>query len=152
MSVAKKPRLEQVARPFMPVQQHEVIIPSYAAWFDLSTIHVNEMRGLPEFFNNKNKSKTPSIYKEYRDFMVNTYRLNPLEYLTVTACRRNMTGDVCAIIRIHGFLEQWGLINYQVNAQNTDENKRVLIPYLSRWTQVLSLLLLGLHLLVKLKL
>ncbi|CEG82440.1 Putative Cystathionine beta-synthase and related enzymes (Fragment) [Rhizopus microsporus] len=117
MSASKKPRLDKgnTTRPFIPVQQYEVIIPSYAAWFDLSTIHINEIRGLPEFFNNKNKSKTPSIYKEYRDFMVNTYRLNPLEYLTVTACRRNMTGDVCAIIRIHGFLEQWGLINYQMD-------------------------------------
>lgn len=49
-----------------------------------------------------------------RDFMINTYRLNPHEYLTVTACRRNLAGDVCAIIRVHAVLEQWGLINYQV--------------------------------------
>jgi SWI/SNF related-matrix-associated actin-dependent regulator of chromatin subfamily C len=46
--------------------------------------------------------------------MINTYRLNPGEYLTVTACRRNLAGDVGAIMRVHGFLEQWGLINYQV--------------------------------------
>lgn len=46
--------------------------------------------------------------------MINTYRLNPHEYLTVTACRRNLAGDVCAIIRVHAVLEQWGLINYQV--------------------------------------
>ncbi|CEP11580.1 hypothetical protein [Parasitella parasitica] len=109
------PTQEDIARQFMPVQQHEIIIPSYAAWFDMATIHYLESRGLPEFFNNKNKSKNPTIYKEYRDFMVNTYRLNPLEYLTVTACRRNMTGDVCAIIRVHAFLEQWGLINYQMD-------------------------------------
>ncbi|CAG8529906.1 17930_t:CDS:2, partial [Racocetra fulgida] len=48
------------------------------------------------------------------DFIINTYRLNPGEYLTVTACRRNLAGDVCAVIRLHAFLEQWGLINYQV--------------------------------------
>ncbi|KAI9282739.1 hypothetical protein BY458DRAFT_543844 [Sporodiniella umbellata] len=113
MSVAKRPKL--TGHSFLPTQQHEVIIPSYSAWFDLTTIHQNEMRGLPEFFNKKNKSKTPLIYKDYRNFMVNTYRLNPLEYLTVTACRRNMTGDVCTIIRVHGFLEQWGLINYQMD-------------------------------------
>jgi len=51
----------------------------------------------------------------YRNFMIDTYRLNPNEYLTVTACRRNLAGDVCAIMRIHAFLEQWGLINYQVD-------------------------------------
>jgi SWI/SNF related-matrix-associated actin-dependent regulator of chromatin subfamily C len=51
----------------------------------------------------------------YRNFMVDTYRLKPSEYLTATACRRNLTGDVCAILRVHAFLEQWGLINYQVD-------------------------------------
>ena len=35
----------------------------------------------------------------YRNFMVDTYRLNPTEYLTSTACRRNLAGDVCAIMR-----------------------------------------------------
>ena len=43
------------------------------------------------------------------------FRLNPTEYLTSTACRRNLAGDVCAIMRVHAFLEQWGLINYQVD-------------------------------------
>jgi len=38
-------------------------------------------------------------YMAYRNFMIDTYRLNPMEYLTVTACRRNLTGDVCAILR-----------------------------------------------------
>jgi SWI/SNF related-matrix-associated actin-dependent regulator of chromatin subfamily C len=95
-------------------QLAEVIIPSYAAWFSFNQINAIEQKALPEFFNNKNKSKTPQVYKDYRDFMINTYRLNPHEYLTVTACRRNLAGDVCAIIRVHAVLEQWGLINYQV--------------------------------------
>ena len=38
-------------------------------------------------------------YMAYRNFMVDTYRLNPTEYLTSTACRRNLAGDVCAIMR-----------------------------------------------------
>jgi len=91
------------------------VIPSYSAWFNLSTIHPLERKSLPEFFSGKNRSKTPQIYKDYRDFMINTYRLNPSEYLTVTACRRNLAGDVGAIMRVHAFLEQWGLINYQVS-------------------------------------
>lgn len=108
-------RLEEEARRYLAAQTHPVIIPSYSAWFDMSTIAAIEKKSLPEFFSNKNKSKTPTIYKEYRDFMLNTYRLNPTEYLTVTACRRNLAGDVCAIMRVHAFLEQWGLINYQVS-------------------------------------
>jgi len=31
--------------------------------------------------------------------MIDTYRLNPMEYLTSTAVRRNLAGDVCAIMR-----------------------------------------------------
>ncbi|BGP10160.1 SWI/SNF and RSC complex subunit Ssr2 [Rhodotorula toruloides] len=106
------------ARRYLATQTHPVIVPSYATWFSLATIHPIERRSLPEFFNSKNRSKTPTIYKDYRDFMIHTYRLNPSEYLTVTACRRNLAGDVCAIMRVHAFLEQWGLINYQIDADS----------------------------------
>lgn len=107
----------QTARKYLSEQTQEVIVPSYSTWFDMGHIHAIERRSLPEFFNNKNRSKTPTIYKDYRDFMINTYRLNPSEYLTFTACRRNLAGDVCAIMRVHAFLEQWGLINYQVDPE-----------------------------------
>lgn len=109
-----KTAAEQSARSHFIDQNHAIILPSYSAWFDMHEIHNLERKALPEFFNNRNRSKTPAVYKDYRDFMVNTYRLNPAEYLTVTACRRNLAGDVCAVMRVHSFLEQWGLINYQV--------------------------------------
>ncbi|XP_039759766.1 SWI/SNF complex subunit SMARCC2 isoform X2 [Pararge aegeria] len=99
-------------------QTHHIVVPSYSAWFDYNSIHTIEKRALPEFFNNKNKSKTPEIYLAYRNFMIDTYRLNPTEYLTSTASRRNLAGDVCAIMRVHGFLEQWGLVNYQVETES----------------------------------
>uniref|UniRef100_A0A8C5ASB2 Uncharacterized protein n=1 Tax=Gadus morhua TaxID=8049 RepID=A0A8C5ASB2_GADMO len=99
-------------------QTHHIIIPSYAAWFDYNCIHEIERRALPEFFNGKNKSKSPEIYLAYRNFMIDTYRLNPQEYLTSTSCRRNLTGDVCAVMRVHAFLEQWGLVNYQVDSES----------------------------------
>uniref|UniRef100_A0A671MC53 SWI/SNF complex subunit SMARCC1-like n=1 Tax=Sinocyclocheilus anshuiensis TaxID=1608454 RepID=A0A671MC53_9TELE len=99
-------------------QTHHIIVPTYASWFDYNCIHQIERRALPEFFNGKNKSKTPEIYLAYRNFMIDTYRLNPQEYLTSSSCRRNLTGDVCALIRVHSFLEQWGFINYQVDAES----------------------------------
>jgi SWI/SNF related-matrix-associated actin-dependent regulator of chromatin subfamily C len=113
-SAITKAAVEQSARSHLIEQSHAIILPSYSAWFDMHQVHSIERKALPEFFNNRNRSKTPAVYKDYRDFMVNTYRLNPAEYLTVTACRRNLAGDVCAIMRVHSFLEQWGLINYQV--------------------------------------
>jgi SWI/SNF related-matrix-associated actin-dependent regulator of chromatin subfamily C len=111
---AEKRRLEDAARSYLVEQTHAVVVPSYSTWFDMNVIKDIERKSLPEFFNNRNRSKTPLVYKDYRDFMINTYRLNPSEYLTVTACRRNLAGDVCSIMRVHAFLEQWGLINYQV--------------------------------------
>jgi len=110
-----KSSIEASAREHLIAQTHSIVIPSFSAWFDMHKIHALERKGLPEFFNSRNRSKTPATYKDYRDFMINTYRLNPAEYLTVTACRRNLAGDVCAIMRLHAFLEQWGLINYQVS-------------------------------------
>lgn len=114
------------AKNYLIAQTHPIIIPSYAAWFDMASLNDIERKSLPEFFNSRNRSKTPSIYKDYRDFMINTYRLNPSEYLTVTACRRNLAGDVCAIMRVHAFLEQWGLINYQVSPLHAP-----VLPYLT---------------------
>ncbi|XP_046577111.1 SWI/SNF complex subunit SMARCC2-like [Haliotis rubra] len=109
-------------------QTHHIVIPSYSAWFDYNSIHAIERRALPEFFNGKNKSKTPEIYMAYRNFMIDTYRLNPTEYVISTACRTSTANNeqeelwlkmqnvmTAAIMRVHAFLEQWGLVNYQVD-------------------------------------
>ena len=111
-----KAALESLAKSHLIQQTHAIVLPSYSTWFDMHAINALEKKAMPEFFNSRNRSKTPAVYKDYRDFMINTYRLNPAEYLTVTACRRNLAGDVCAIMRVHAFLEQWGLINYQVTS------------------------------------
>jgi SWI/SNF related-matrix-associated actin-dependent regulator of chromatin subfamily C len=111
-----KETIESAAREHLISQTHAIVLPSYSSWFDMNAIHDIERKAMPEFFNNRNRSKSPAVYKDFRDFMINTYRLNPAEYITVTACRRNLAGDVCSIMRIHAFLEQWGLINYQVRA------------------------------------
>lgn len=47
-------------------QTHHIIVPSYSAWFDYNSVHEIEKRALPEFFNGRNKSKTPEIYVAYR--------------------------------------------------------------------------------------
>ncbi|KAI8379453.1 uncharacterized protein BYT42DRAFT_593545 [Radiomyces spectabilis] len=104
-------KIEKEARKYLLAQTKDVKVPEHAAWFNMDTIHNIERVALPEFFTGKNKSKTPTVYQHYRDFMISTYRLNPKEYLAITACRRNLAGDVCAIMRVHAFLEQWGLIN-----------------------------------------
>ncbi|EGR31774.1 swirm domain protein [Ichthyophthirius multifiliis] len=84
--------------------------------FDLDQINQIEKESLSEFFCGK-PSKTQEIYKKYRNYIVQTYRENPRNYLSATACRKNLIGDVCSIIRIHGFLEYWGIINFNCDTQ-----------------------------------
>ena len=71
-----------------------------------------EKESLPEFFNDFYPSKTSEVYKEYRNFMIGLYRMNPSVYLSATSCRRHLSGDVNGILRVHAFLEKWGLINF----------------------------------------
>ena len=62
------------------------MIPSKtAAWFDMETIAELEKYSLPEFFRGVYPSKTPATYKEYRNFMIRLYRMNPMTYVTATS-------------------------------------------------------------------
>ena len=61
-------------------------LPSKTAdWFDMDTIADIERQSLPEFFRGVYPSKTPNTYKEYRDFMIKLYRMNPQTYITATS-------------------------------------------------------------------
>lgn len=92
-----------------------ITIPSYASWYNEEQVHDIERRALPEFFAGEQLSgKTPSQYMGYRNLMIGMYRQRPAVYLSVTSCRRHLAGDVGSIVRVHAFLEQWGLINFQV--------------------------------------
>lgn len=113
---------QEKAKTYLIEQSRHVVIPSFSKWFDLNSVHAIEKNLFPDFFPPKTTEEVPvSVYKtaetyqNMRDFMINTYRINPIEYLTVTAVRRNLAGDVASIIRIHRFLEKWGLINYQID-------------------------------------
>lgn len=52
---------------------------------------------------------------DYRNFIIKLYREAPNAYLSATVCRKNLPSDVCSIIRLHAFLEHWGLINFNVD-------------------------------------
>lgn len=103
------------------MEQNEVFVPSatIALWFEPDNyenqIKEIEKESLPEYFNEMYMSKTPSVYKEYRNFMIALYRMNQSVYLSATTCRRHLSGDVNAIMRVHAFLEKWGLINFNCN-------------------------------------
>jgi hypothetical protein len=103
--------------PEKPQKVFPVVIPSCSQWFDLDKIHEIEKEGLPEFFIGK-PSKTPEIYKRYRSHIIQLYRQNIGNYLNASTCRKLLPGDACSIIRIHAFLERWGLINFHIDPAN----------------------------------
>lgn len=106
--------IKDVANTYLQKQTQPIIIPVFAKWFDLDSIHPIETSYFNEFFS-ESSYKNKEIYKNTRNFIVNTYRLHPYEYLTITAIRRNLNLDIQSIIKIHSFLEKWGIINYQID-------------------------------------
>ncbi|KAF5187364.1 SWI/SNF complex subunit SWI3A [Thalictrum thalictroides] len=94
-------------------EEHELYtIPSYSSWFSWNEIHEKEKISLKEFFQGNSISKTPKIYKEYRDFIINKYREDPLRRLNFTEIRKSLIGDVNLIYKVFVFLDKWGLINF----------------------------------------
>lgn len=100
-----------------PQKVFPVVLPSCSQWFDTDRIHEIEKEGLPEFFIGK-ASKSPEIYKRYRNHIIFLYRQNIGNYLNASTCRKSLPGDACSIIRIHAFLERWGLINFHIEPSN----------------------------------
>ena len=96
-------------------ETEKIYLPISSSWFSMDNIHEIEIKSLPEYFCGKFPSKTPQVYKNYRNFIINLYRENSTMYLSSNACRKHLAGDACSIMRIHAFLEHWGLINFKLN-------------------------------------
>ena len=110
-----KDELPKIVNTIQTNENENIYLPISANWFNMDNIHEIEIKSLPEFFVGKYPSKTPKIYKEYRNFIINLYRENSSMYLSSKTCNKHLAGDSAAIMRIHAFLEHWGLINFKVN-------------------------------------
>ncbi|XP_038880615.1 SWI/SNF complex subunit SWI3A [Benincasa hispida] len=95
-------------------------IPSQSSWFSWDEIHETEKLALKEFFDGSSISRTPRIYKEYRDFIINRYREEPSSRLTFTEVRKSLVGDVNLLHKVFIFLETWGLINFGATSDDND--------------------------------
>ncbi|CAI9302179.1 unnamed protein product [Lactuca saligna] len=98
------------SRPREPysVPDSDVIhVPSYSRWFSWNNIHECETRMLPEFFDGKSPSKTPKVYKYYRNAIIKKFRdsmketppskENPMPKITFTEARKTIIGDVGSV-------------------------------------------------------
>ncbi|KAJ3211444.1 Myb-like, SWIRM and MPN domains 1 [Dinochytrium kinnereticum] len=123
--LAKKPK---VKNPPLKVPKNVALVmesknddePAFP--FDYNTIHPFEEQGMPEFFqcgkdgkfkNVKLVGKTPDRYVHMRNHIVKLWEKFKVEnkYLSRSAARPGLKGDVHAISRVHEFLERSGIIN-----------------------------------------
>ncbi|PKA47504.1 SWI/SNF complex subunit SWI3A [Apostasia shenzhenica] len=95
-----------------PRERELYTIPISSSWFRWEEIHETERRSLPEFFDGGSYSRSPRVYKEYRDFIINKYREDPSRRLTFTDVRKSLVGDVGTLRKVFLFLEKWGLVNF----------------------------------------
>ncbi|KAL7099324.1 hypothetical protein ACP275_09G076900 [Erythranthe tilingii] len=95
-------------------------IPSHSSWFSWNGIHELEKFSLGEFFDGSSVTRSPRIYKEYRDFIITKYREEPSRKLTFTDVRKSLVGDISILLKVFTFLDKWGLINFNV----TDNNRK----------------------------
>ena len=110
-----KEELPKIVNTIQTNENENIYLPISSSWFNMDNIHEIEMKSNPEFFVGKYPTKTPQIYKKYRNFIINLYRENPSMYLSSKTCNKHLAGDTAAIMRIHSFLENWGLINFKSN-------------------------------------
>ena len=110
-----KDELPKIVNNIKANEAEKIYLPISSSWFNMDNIHEIEIKSIPEFFCGKYPSKTPQVYKNYRNFIINLYRENSTMYLSSNTCRKHLPGDACAIMRIHSLLEHWGLINFKLN-------------------------------------
>lgn len=93
-------------------------------WFSWINIHEVEKFSLREFFDGSSITRTPRIYKEYRDFIISKYREDPSRKLSFTEVRKSLVGDISVLLKVFTFLEKWGLINFNVSGNSDDGGAR----------------------------
>ena len=109
----KRPRASEEAEAG---RAREVVVPSTAAWYRDEAVSSIERHSLPEFFDGSSQTKTPETFLHMRNLIVSLYREQPGLHLSVTECRRHLAADVGSVMRLHQFLEHWGLINYNASS------------------------------------
>lgn len=100
------PTQEQVEQLVPQQQEQEVILGEHE-------ITDGERLHLAEWFQQKNKIKTPERYLGIRNYIIQQWHANKPNYLNKSEARRGLIngGDVNAIGRIHDYLTEARVIN-----------------------------------------
>mmetsp|Transcript_1419 Transcript_1419/g.1755 ORF Transcript_1419/g.1755 Transcript_1419/m.1755 type:complete len:504 (+) Transcript_1419:3-1514(+) len=89
-------------------QKPTIELPS---WYDPEEVSSVEIKLLPEWFDHSSSHRTSSSYITARERIIDLARKSVHKYITGTAIRRSVPGDVGSLMRLHQFLLTWGFIN-----------------------------------------
>lgn len=88
------------------------------SWYSSEGVNALEMKYLPSLFSRgTDSSVNVGEYLRMRNFIVSLYAHNPSIYLSATDCRRKLSGDVCMVLKVHDFLDAFGVINFNVKLE-----------------------------------
>mmetsp|Transcript_22288 Transcript_22288/g.37771 ORF Transcript_22288/g.37771 Transcript_22288/m.37771 type:complete len:562 (-) Transcript_22288:501-2186(-) len=117
------------------------------SWFHADTISTVEMKYISDIIMPNGGLYEPNLsgddsvaaraatqkdgqkYLTVRNSVVHLYHHSPSTCLTATECRRKIAGDVSYIIRVHEFLDVFGVINYSPEIKNVVRNPKSSIFY-----------------------
>ena len=90
----------------------------YPPWFDLTTISDTEKLFLKDTLRRltpQTEAEETAEFLRVKKAIVDLYGANPNQYLSATDCRKKIVGDVGFIIKLHGFLDAYDIINCDVS-------------------------------------
>ncbi|ESS30656.1 SWIRM domain-containing protein [Toxoplasma gondii GAB2-2007-GAL-DOM2] len=92
-------------------------LPSCTFWFDETKLATVERDLLPSLFVDSGlpAAELEERYLQLRQAVVSLYRADPTKYLSFSECRRVIAADAALLLRLHSFLDYWGVINFQAD-------------------------------------
>ncbi|KAK1402640.1 SWI/SNF complex subunit SWI3D [Heracleum sosnowskyi] len=109
---ALEAKIEAECKKIMSRNVGDHVVPVHCGWFSWTKIHTLEERSLPSFFSGKLENRTPELYMEIRNSIMNKFHANPNTKIELKDLSEISVGDLNAKQEIMEFLDYWGLINY----------------------------------------
>ena len=93
-------------------------------WFDQRYVADLERAELGTF------GVTESLYKDLRDRIINAYFMDPSKFLSVRNAREATGyGETAVLVKIWGFLDYWGIINFYSDPSSAPRFSKKLVDY-----------------------
>lgn len=98
-----------------------IYLPTSSSWFRINSIHRIERESHPEYFSGSS-DLNPQKYLYLRNKIISIFYKFSDRYLTATHCIQLIADNACNIMRIHHFLEHWGIINFYFDEKRKSLN------------------------------